>query len=147
MNRNELSEGIKTALKAHDKVRLMTLRSVLGEVKNLEVDKHAEASEQEIATMAKRVLKQTSETLEMSRKADNNPERTDELEQRVAILEDLIPQQLGGDALEALVSEVIAETGSVSKRDMGKVMAALGVKTDGNFDKAAAAKMVGAKLA
>ncbi len=147
MNRNELNEGIKTALKAHDKVRLMTLRGVLGEVKNLEVDKHAEASEQEVNDMVKRVLKQTGQTLEMSRKAGDNPDRTAEFERRVSILEGCLPQQVEGDALKALVTWAIAETGAVSKRDIGKVMGAVGTRTGGNFDKAAAAKMAGAELA
>ena len=58
-----------------------------------------------------------------------------------------MPQQLAGDALIALIEEKIAELGASSKKDMGKVMGALTAATGGNFDKAAAAKEVGARLA
>ena len=64
MNRTELQDQIKAALKAHDKVRLATLRAVLTEVKNFEIDTREEADEQKVNELAKRVLKQTRETLE-----------------------------------------------------------------------------------
>lgn len=145
MNRDELNDGIKAALKAHDKVRLMTLRSVLAEVKNLEVDVRAEATEQQVNDMVKRVLKQTRETLDGYSKAGDG-ERVAEYTTRVEVLESLLPEQLSGDALEAKVKEVVAELGATTKRDMGKVMGALNQATGGNFDKAAAAKIAGELL-
>ena len=51
------------------------------------------------------------------------------------------------DQLEALIEQVIAELGATSKKQMGQVMGALGKATGGNFDKPAAAKIVGGKLA
>lgn len=145
MDRVQLNDGIKAALKAHDKVRLMTLRSVLAEVKNLEVDTHTEASEQQVNDMVKRVLKQTRETLDGYVKT-GDAERIDEYTTRVGVLESLLPAQLSGDALEAKVKEVVAELGATTKRDMGKVMGALNQATGGNFDKAAAAKIAGGLL-
>ena len=145
MDRNELQEGIKAALKGHDKVRLMTLRSVLAEVKNLEVDIHGEASEQQVNDLIKRVLKQASETLEGYKKV-GDAEHVAEFEQRVAILTECLPAQLSGEALEAAVKQVIGEVGAQSKRDMGKIMGALTAMTQGNFDKAAAAKIAGTLL-
>ena len=64
----------------------------------------------------------------------------------MAILEACLPKQVSGDELVALVEATIAELGAATKRDMGKVMGALTQKTGGNFDKAAAAKEVGARL-
>ena len=65
----------------------------------------------------------------------------------VKILESLLPAQVSGEELEALIEQVIAELGATSKKQMGQVMGALGKATGGNFDKPAAAKIVGAKLA
>ena len=59
----------------------------------------------------------------------------------------LLPAQVSGEELEALIEQVIAELGATSKKQMGQVMGALGKATGGNFDKPAAAKIVGAKLA
>jgi uncharacterized protein YqeY len=147
MQYDELKDEIKQAMKARDKVRLSILRQVYGEVKNIEVDERRDITEADVTAMTKRVIKQTSETLEASIKAANNQERTDALQRQVDILKDLLPKQVEGDELAALVDEVVSAVGATSKKQMGQVMGELSKRTNGNFDKAAAAKMVGAKLA
>ena len=97
--------------------------------------------------MLKRTIKQTKETLDGSLKANNNQERTDMLAEQVKILESFLPKQVSGDELVALIDTTLTETGATSKKDMGKVMGALTQATGGNFDKAAAAKILGEKLA
>ena len=97
--------------------------------------------------MLKRVLKQTGKTLEGSIKAATSEERTAMLKEQVAILEEYLPKQVSGDELIALIEKTIAHLGAETKRDMGKVMGALTAATGGNFDKAAAAKEVGSRLA
>lgn len=147
MKYEELKEAIKNAMKAHDKVRLSILRQVHGEIKNIEVNERREITDSDVDAMLKRLIKQTSETLEGSIKAGNNEERTETLRAQVAILEEYLPKQISGDELIALVEKTIAEVGAATKRDMGKVMGALNAATGGNFDKAAAAKEVGSRLA
>ncbi len=147
MTNEELHEQMVAAMKAKDKVRLSIVRQVMGEVKNLEVNERRDATEEDVNAMIKRLIKQTNETLEMSIKAANNQERTDTLTEQVAILESLLPAQLSGDALVALIEQTIADLGATTKKDMGRVMGALTKATGGNFDKPAAAKEVGARLA
>ena len=147
MTKDELQQQMIVAMKAKDKVRLSIIRQVMGEVKNIEVNERRDATEEDVDGMIKRLIKQTSETLEMSRQAGNNQERTDTLTEQVSILESLLPEQVSGDALVALIEQVIAETGASSRKDMGRVMGALTAATGGNFDKPAAAKEVGARLA
>ena len=147
MKYEELKEEIKNAMKAHDKVRLSILRQVHGEIKIIEVNERREITDSDVDAMLKRLIKQTSETLEGSIKAGNNEERTETLRAQVAILEEYLPKQISGDELIALVEKTIAEVGATTKRDMGKVMGALNAATGGNFDKAAAAKEVGSRLA
>jgi uncharacterized protein YqeY len=146
VDRTLLQDEINSALRAHDKPRLSILRLVLGEVKIIEVDERRDVSETDVDACLKRVLKQTRETLEGSIKAANDNERTDLLTQQVAILEDYLPQQLEGSALESLINQVLAQTGASTKRDMGKVMGALTQQTGGNFDKPAAAAYLGSRL-
>ena len=147
MTNEELHEQMVAAMKAKDKVRLSIVRQVMGEVKNIEVNERRDATEEDVNNMIKRLIKQTNETLEMSRKAANDQERTDTLAQQVEILESLLPAQLSGDALVELIEKTIAEVGATTRKDMGRVMGALNKATGGNFDKAAAAKEVGARLA
>ena len=146
MTYQELQDEIKRALKAGDKDRLSILRQVHGEIKNIEVNERREITDADVVAMFKRLIKQTSETLDGSIKAGNNTERTATLKAQVAILEEYLPKQLSGDELIALIEKTIADLGATTKRDMGKVMGALAKATDGNFDKAAAAKEVGSRL-
>lgn len=147
MTNQELHDEMVAAMKAKDKTRLSIIRQVMAEVKNVEVNERRDATEEDVASMVKRLIKQTSETLEMSIKAANNQERTDTLTEQVKILESLLPAQLSGDELVALIKQTIAEVGATTRKDMGRVMGALNKATGGNFDKAAAAKEVGARLA
>ena len=147
MTNEELQQEMIAAMKAKDKVRLSIIRQVKTEVKNIEVNERRDITEEDVNSMIKRLIKQTSETLEMSRQAGNDQERTDTLAQQVEILQSMLPKQVEGDELVALIEQVIAEVGATSKKDMGKVMGALGKATGGNFDKPAAAKEVGARLA
>lgn len=146
MTNEELHAQMVTAMKAKDKTRLSIIRQVMAEVKNIEVNERRDVTEEDVNSMIKRLIKQTSETLEMSKQAGNNQERTDVLTQQVEILESLLPEQVSGDALVALIEKTIAEVGAESRKDMGRVMGALNAATGGNFDKAAAAKEVGARL-
>ena len=146
MTNEELHAQMVAAMKAEDKTRLSIIRQVMAEVKNIEVNERRDVTEEDVNSMIKRLIKQTSETLEMSKQAGNNQERTDVLTQQVEILESLLPEQVSGDALVALIEKTIAEVGAESRKDMGRVMGALNAATGGNFDKAAAAKEVGARL-
>lgn len=146
MTNEELHAQMVAAMKAKDKTRLSIIRQVMAEVKNIEVNERRDVTEEDVNSMIKRLIKQTSETLEMSKQAGNNQERTDVLTQQVEILESLLPEQMSGDALVALIEKTIAEVGAESRKDMGRVMGALNAATGGNFDKAAAAKEVGARL-
>ncbi len=146
MKYDELKDAIKQAMKNKEKNKLSILRQVHGEIKNIEVNERRDIEEADVDAMLKRVIKQTRETLEASIKAGNNQERTDMLTEQVSVLESCLPKQVSGDELLALIDKVLAETGATTKKDMGKVMGELTKATNGNFDKPAAAKELGARL-
>lgn len=146
MNYLELQDEIKAAMRNKDKNRLSILRQVHGEIKNIEVNERRDITEQDVNDMFKRLIKQTKETLDGSIKAGTNQERTDTLTEQVAILESYLPKQVSGEELSALIDSVLTQTGASTKKEMGKVMGELTKATGGNFDKAAAAKELNAKL-
>ena len=147
MEYQQLQDEIKAAMKARDNHRRDILRQVHTELKAIEVNERREVTEADVDAMLKRTIKQTKETLDGSIKAGNNQERTDTLTEQVAILEEYLPKQVEGDELAALIEEVLANTGASTKKDMGRVMGELTKRTGGNFDKAAAAKEAGSRLA
>ncbi len=146
MTKAEILEMIKDAMRSHDKVALSILRQLNEEFKKIEVDERREVTDADVTASIKKLIKVTGETLSFSEKA-NNQERTDSLRRQVDILNGLLPHQASGDELAALIDQVIAEKGFASKKDMGALMKELGERTGGNFDKPAAAKLCGQKLA
>ena len=147
MEYQQLQDEIKAAMKARDNHRRDILRQVHTELKAIEVNERREVTETDVDAMLKRTIKQTKETLDGSIKAGNNQERTDMLTAQVKMLEELLPQQLAGEQLSALIDAVLSETGATTKKEMGRVMGELTKRTGGNFDKAAAAKELQGKLA
>ena len=105
MTNEELQKEMIAAMKAKDKVRLSIIRQVKAEVKNIEVNERRDVTEEDVNSMIKRLIKQTSETLEMSIKAGTDQERTDNLTEQVKILESLLPAQVSGEELEALIEQ------------------------------------------
>ena len=75
MTNEELQKEMIAAMKAKDKVRLSIIRQVKAEVKNIEVNERRDVTEEDVNSMIKRLIKQTSETLEMSIKAGTDQER------------------------------------------------------------------------
>lgn len=146
MNKEFITEEITKAMRAHDKPRLSILRLVKNEIDVKEKDARRALEDEEVVAVFKKVLKQTSETLDASKKAATNEERTALLQEQVDILTAYLPQQVSGDELEAIVSEVLAETGITEKREMGRAIGLIVAKTGGNVDKAEVAKLVGTRL-
>ena len=148
MEKAELLDLIKDAMKAKDKPRLSILRQVNQAVKQIEVDERRDVTEADITAAIKKLQKVTNEELDALRSAgtERNADRIGELSAQAETLRDMLPAQLSGPQLEQLAERLIAELGATGKRDMGKVMGALTSATNGNFDKPAAAAFVGKKL-
>ena len=146
MDRDLLSAEIKQAMRDKDKSRLSILRLVKNEIDAKEKESGEEVSDAVVVATIKKVLKQTNETLEGSIKADTDTDRTALLQEQVGILEDYLPEEVSGDALETIIDRVIDKGGFSEKRDMGKVIGLVVEETDGNCDKAEVAKIAGARL-
>lgn len=73
MTNEELQKEMIAAMKAKDKVRLSIIRQVKAEVKNIEVNERRDVTEEDVNSMIKRLIKQTSETLEMSHQGRHRP--------------------------------------------------------------------------
>jgi uncharacterized protein YqeY len=146
MDKQILNDEIKQAMRDKDKSRLSILRMVKNEVDTKEKESGEELSDADVIAVVKKVLKQTNETLDGSRKAGTDAERTALLEGQVGILEGYLPQQVSGEELEAVIDRVMAGGGYSEKRDMGRAIGDVVEATGGNVDKAEVARIVGGKL-
>jgi len=125
----ELMGKLKTAMKARDSIRVSTLRYLLSEVKNTEIDE-GDLSEERILKLIAKQVKQMKEALE-NFKAAGNTEVVEEENKKIAILEEFLPAQLSDEAIVKIVSEVISQT---EERNMGKLMGMVMAKVDGQAD-------------
>lgn len=133
---SELQESVKEALKAGDKERVTALRMIVCELQNEAKRTRADLDEGAELSVIRRELKRRQESIEAFRAGGRDDLAAHE-EFAVRIIEDLLPKQMDEAELSGLVDRVVGETGAVSTRDMGKVMAAVmaqgGVRVDGKL--------------
>lgn len=120
---DQISEDIKAAMKARDKVRLETLRNIKKVFLEAKTAPGANDTLEDAAAMKilQKLAKQGKESA-ATYEQQNRPElAADELSQ-VAVIEEYLPKALSEAEIEVIVKEVIAQTGATSMKDMGKVM-------------------------
>lgn len=123
--KDRVSEDIKAAMKAKDKVRLETVRSIKKVLMEKEVELRARGQDtltetQELDVLAQQA-KQRREAIEQYRQAGRD-DLADKEAQELDIIETYLPRQLSDEEIEAVVDEIISQTGASSPKDMGKVM-------------------------
>lgn len=120
---DQISEDIKSAMKARDKVRLATLRNikkVFLEAKTAPGanDTLEDADAMKILQKLAKQGKESAATFVQSGRQD----LADEELAQVAVIEEYLPKPLTAEEIEAVVKDIIAQTGASSMKDMGKVM-------------------------
>ena len=120
---DQVSEDIKTAMLARDKVRLEALRGAKKEFLEAKTAKGAngELSDDQAMKIIVKMVKQRKESAKIY-EDNNRPELAGNELAEAAVLEEYLPKQLSDEELEAEVRAVIAETGATGPKDMGKVM-------------------------
>ncbi len=131
---NTISEAIKTAMRAKDKVALDALRAVKSQILLLKTEaRDAEVSaEQEIAIL-QRMIKQRKDSYDQFT-AQNRSDLAEVEAAQSKVIEQYLPQQLSPEELEAEMKNIISETGAESAKDLGKVMGMAGKRLAGKSD-------------
>ena len=142
----QLTEDMKSAMKAGDKDRLKVVRLMLADIKRVEIDSRQEVDETGVLSILEKAVKQRRDSIEQFDKG-GRADLSDIEKAELEIIQTYLPEQLGEDELTALVDEIIAATGAENIRDMGKVMGAIKAKAAGKADMGAVGAMVKARLA
>lgn len=147
--KDRIGDDIKTAMKAKDKVRLETVRSI----KKLIIEKESltraegqeELTEAQELDLLTQLAKQRRDSVEQYRQADR--EDLAEVEaQELAIIEEYLPRQLTDEEVAAEIDRIMAEVGATSPKDMGKVMGPAMQQLKGKADGKKVQEMVKSKL-
>lgn len=120
---DKVSEDIKDAMRAKDKIRLEALRGMKKEFLEAKTAKGAsdELPDETAILIIQKMVKQRKESAEIYKTQGREDLAGDELAQ-VAVLEEYLPKQLTQEELDAKISEIIAQVGATSPADMGKAM-------------------------
>lgn len=120
---DRISEDIKKAMLAREKVRLEALRGVKKEFLEAKTAKGAngELSDETATKIMVKMVKQRKESAKIYEENNRQELAANELEE-AAVIEEYLPKQLTAEELEAELKAIISETGATSGKDMGKVM-------------------------
>jgi len=147
--KDRITEDIKNAMKAKDKVRLETVRSIKKAILDKEVS--VRPSGQEALTEAQEIellvqlAKQRRDSIAQYQQAGRS-DLVDQEAQELAILEEYLPQQLSDEDIEAAIDAIIAQVGATTAKEMGKVMGPAMQQLKGKADGKKVQDMVKAKL-
>ena len=132
---DQVSEDIKAAMKARDKVRLDTLRNIKKVFLEAKTAPGANDSleDADALKIIQKLAKQGRETAQ-TYVANNRQDLADGELAQVAVLEEYLPKALSEAEIEAEVRKIIAETGASSMKDMGRVMGAASKQMAGRAD-------------
>lgn len=133
--KEKLVADMKQAMKdkAAGKLRLSVIRMVRASIKNAEIDRRHELSEDETVEVLAREVKMRRDASEEFAKA-NRPDLVENLRSELDILLAYLPQQLSEGEIRSLVQEAVQATNATGPKDMGKVMTALMPKVKGRAD-------------
>ena len=131
----QISEDIKAAMKARDRVRLDTLRNIKKVFLEAKTAPGANDTleDADALKIIQKLAKQGRESAATFAQQNRQDLADSELAQ-VAVIESYLPQQLGEAEIEAQVREIIAATGASSMKDMGKVMGMASKQMAGKAD-------------
>ena len=117
----KLLDDLKRAQKSRDPLKVDTLRLVLAEIQNKEIDLRKDLEDDAITAILTTQIKRRKEAAalyEQGGRIDLKEKEESEME----ILQTYLPEQVGEEELRSRIAEIIAETDAQSPKDMGKVM-------------------------
>ena len=121
MLKAQISEDMKTAMRAKDSVRLGAIRLLLSAIKQREVDERIELTDTDVIAVIEKMLKQRRDSIAAFESA-NRTDLADIEKFEVSVLQAYMPKQLSDEELNQIITQVIADSGATGAKDMGKVV-------------------------
>ena len=118
---NRLTEDLKLAMKSRDQLRMDVIRMIKAAVLNKEVELKRDLDDAEMSRVMTTLVKQRRESVEQFEKAQRMELAAKERKE-IEIIESYLPKLLSPQEIEAIVTSVVAESGSRTLKDMGTVM-------------------------
>ncbi len=128
---NTITKKIGEAMKAHDELRLSTLRMLSSQLNYEKIAKQHDLTEEEELTVVRKEAKKRKDALESLRSAQSKlstsspehiKERLDQEEKELEILKEYLPVEMDDNDLQKLVDSAVKDSGASEMKDMGRVI-------------------------
>jgi uncharacterized protein len=144
--KDQITEDMKTAMRAKDSERLGTIRLLLAACKQKEVDERVVLDDAMVVAIVDKLIKQRKDSIEAFVKAQRQ-ELADKEAAEMTVLQAYLPQRMSADEVLAEVKAIVAELGASGPGDMGKVMGAVKTRLAGKAEMGTVSAAVKAALA
>ena len=141
----QITEDMKTAMRAKDSVRLGAVRLLLAAIKQREVDERIELTDADVIAVIEKMLKQRRDSIaafELAKRDD----LADIEKFEVSVLQTYMPKQMSDAEISAIVDQVIADSGAQGAKDMGKVVGLVKPLVAGMADMGKVSGLIKARL-
>ncbi len=144
--KDQITEDMKTAMRAKEVTRLGTIRLLLAAIKQREVDERVVVDDAGVLAIVEKLIKQRKDSIEQFAKAGRDDLVAVEQAEMI-ILQDYLPEQLSDAEISAAVSAAVTASGASGLQDMGKVIGILKPQLAGKADMGKVSGLVKAALA
>ena len=144
--RQQLTDDMKTAMKAGEKERLGVIRLINAAIKQREVDERIEITDAIVLAVLEKMVKQRKDSISQY-EAAGRTDLADAEKFEMDVIETYLPAKMGEDELKAWIAAAVADSGASGPADMGKVMGVLKPRIVGKADMGQASALVKAALA
>lgn len=128
-----IKEDLKTALKSQNKEAAVSLRTLLAEIRNKQIELQAEPTDEQVMELVAKEVKKRNEAIEAYQKG-NRPELVAKEQKEKELLGKYLPQQLSDDELLALIKGLLGQANLSSQADFGQAMGLVIPQTKGRAD-------------
>ena len=129
----QITEDMKTAMRAKDSARLGTIRLLQAAMKQKEVDERVELDDAAVIAIVDKLIKQRKDSI-TAFEAASRQDLADVEKAEIEVLKVYLPQRMSEAEITAAVQAIVAEVGAAGPGDMGKVMGAVKSKLAGKAD-------------
>jgi hypothetical protein len=131
--KDQITEDMKTAMRAKDSERLGTIRLLLAACKQKEVDERLVLDDAMVVAIVDKLIKQRKDSIEAFEKAARQ-DLADKEKSELLVLQAYLPQRMTADEVLAEVKAIVAELGATGPGDMGKVMGVVKTRLAGKAE-------------
>ena len=144
--KDQITDDMKTAMRAKDAVKLGTIRLITAAMKQMEVDERVELTDTLVLAIIEKMIKQRKDSIQQF-EAGGRQDLADIEKTELIVLMAYMPESLSEAEIVAEVAAAIAASGAKGPQDMGKVMAIVKPKLAGRADMTAVSALVKSGLA